>query len=248
MITPELAPGRLPAGRRIYAVGDVHGCLRQLRELHAAIAEDLQARPAADPLLIHLGDYVDRGPDSAGVVALLAAAQPAGLPKTLPVINLMGNHENMMLCALDGRPLDAAWQWRRNGGETSLTSWGIPPSSRPGLWSSLLPPDHLAFLRGLRQTHREGSYLFVHAGVNPARALADQTLEDLLWIREPFLSWEGDFGAVVVHGHTPHPDPTVRSNRIGIDTGAVMGGVLTCAVLEDDHVHFMQTKRSSTNG
>jgi serine/threonine protein phosphatase 1 len=146
----------------------------------------------------------------------------------------------MMLAALSGQPPDAPLQWRRNGGIASLESWGISARNDPATWSSLIPADHLAFIGGLRLSHRAGGYLFVHAGVNPKRQLAEQTAEDVMWIREPFLSWPGDLGAVVVHGHTPAGEPTLRANRIGIDTGAVLGGPLTCAVLELDTVWFMQ--------
>jgi serine/threonine protein phosphatase 1 len=237
MVTAVLAPATLPPGRRVYAVGDVHGCLAKLRELHAVIAKDLAARPIEDALLIHLGDYVDRGPDSAGVIDLLARGPSiAGMR----VINLMGNHENMMLAALAGHPQDAPLQWRRNGGVASLESWGIPARNNPAAWRSLIPTRHLAFIGELQLSHREGGYLFVHAGVNPKRALGEQIAEDLMWIREPFLSWTGDLGAVVVHGHTPAGEPTIRPNRIGIDTGAVLGGRLTSVVLEADTLRFMQ--------
>jgi serine/threonine protein phosphatase 1 len=236
MITFEKAPASLPPGRRVYAVGDVHGCRDRLVALHALIAADLAARPIETPTLVHLGDHVDRGPDSAGVIDLLSAGPPiAGLP----TVNLMGNHEHMMLAALTAPDTDAAGLWMDNGGQASLLSWDVPPGTSPAHWLAYIPPRHLIFARDLAITHRVGPYLFVHAGLRPGVPLDRQTRDDMLWIREPFLSYAGDLGAVVVHGHTPRPEPEVRRNRIGIDTAAVLGGTLTCAVLEADRLGFL---------
>lgn len=238
----QAPPARLRPGRRVYAVGDVHGHLDRLQELHEAIRRDLAARPAADPCLLHIGDYIDRGPDSAGVVALLAAGPP--LPG-VPTVNLGGNHEWMMLQALDRGGEDAA-HWRdRSGGAAALRSWGVPAKAPPEEWGRLIPAAHLRFLRGLGGHWTRDGYLFVHAGVRPGVRLEDQVDEDLLWIREPFLDWPGALlpeapGQVVVHGHTPRPHPVVRRNRIGIDTGAGKGGPLTAAVLEGADVRFLQ--------
>lgn len=236
MIELSASPASLPAGTRVYAVGDIHGCLELLTELHRAIADDLHARPVPDACLIHLGDYVDRGPDSAQVIELLLGDPLPGTRK----INLIGNHEAMMLDALDAADDDLADHWRANGGADTLASWLIGQGIARGEWASRIPPAHLAFVRGLEAMHREGGYLFAHAGIRPGVALDEQTEHDLLWIREPFLSFSGDLGAVVVHGHTPRPEPVMRSNRIGIDTGAVYGGKLTCAVLEADRLGFLQ--------
>jgi serine/threonine protein phosphatase 1 len=229
------APAALPAGQRVYAVGDIHGCLERLQALHALVGEDLAERPAVQPALIHLGDYVDRGPDSAGVVARLADGALPGVP----TINLMGNHEHMMLAALASDEREASGLWLANGGADSLRSWGVPPSARPRDWLAYLPEPHLVFLRALVMQHVAGGYVFVHAGIRPGVPLQRQSPHDLMWIREPFLSFKDPFGTVVVHGHTPRPEPVVRANRIGIDTGAVMGGALTCLVLEDDRLGFI---------
>jgi serine/threonine protein phosphatase 1 len=230
------APGTLPPGQRVYAVGDVHGCLERLEAIHSLIAEDLADRPTAEPVIVHLGDYVDRGPDSAGVVAKLAAGSP--LPN-VPSVNLMGNHEQMMLAAVATGETDATELWLANGGADSLFSWQVPRSAQPKEWPSYLPKPHLIFLRDLAVSYEAGGYLFVHAGIRPGIPVERQSRHDLLWIREPFLSFKDSFGPVVVHGHTPRQEPTIRSNRIGIDTGAVMGGVLTCAVLEEDRLGFI---------
>ena len=236
MVDFRPAPGTLPPGYRVYAVGDVHGCRDRLEALHALIAADLAARPVAEPVLVHLGDYVDRGADSAGVVGKLAAGSPVAGAAT---VNLMGNHEHMMLAALASGEQDAAELWLANGGADSLHSWGVPRSAQPKDWAVYLPVPHLLFLRDLALSHRVGGYLFVHAGIRPGVPLERQNRHDLLWIREPFLTSNEGFGVVVVHGHTPRPEPTVRPNRIGIDTGAVMGGTLTCVVLEADRLGFL---------
>lgn len=242
MMNPALAPASLPPGQRVYAVGDVHGCLDQLDEMHQRIVADLRARPCAQVLVIHLGDYIDRGPDSAGVIGRLIAPFPAppGMPSPA-VVNLVGNHEDLLLNALAGRRMEAEI-WLGNGGHAALASWGVAPRTPPKQWAQAIPPPHLEFLRTLALTHRAGGYLFVHAGIRPGLRLEDQTRQDLLWIREPFLSATAAHEAVVVHGHTPEePHPVVRANRIGLDTGAVLGGALSCAILEGDTIAFIQT-------
>ncbi len=228
----------LPPGLRIYAVGDIHGCSDLLAALHRAIARD-----AADfegrRLLIHLGDYVDRGPDSRGVLDMLVAGPPPGFE----AVNLMGNHEEVVLRLVDGDtgPLRS---WLMNGGDRTMSSYGIDwdavDSRRvPQALRAAVPAEHLALLRGLPTRYRAGDYLFVHAGVNPRRPLDRQRDEDLVWIREPFLRYRKGFGAVVVHGHSISRQPEVRDNRIGIDTGAFGTGLLTCLVLEGDGRRFL---------
>jgi serine/threonine protein phosphatase 1 len=235
MIEFAPAPASLPPGRRIYAIGDIHGCAAQLASLHAMIADDLARRPVAAPLLLHIGDYVDRGPDSAGVIARLVDGSP--LPG-VPMVNLMGNHEHTMLEALSGERA-AGTDWLFAGGRAALQSYGVDPDSPRETWPSAIPPAHMAFLRGLDLMHRDGGYVFVHAGVRPGVALDSQARDDLLRMRQPFLYSEADFGAVVVHGHTPVKAPVVRHNRIAIDTGAVFGGKLTCVVLEGEVLSFL---------
>ena len=244
MMTRTLAPALLPPGRRIYAIGDVHGCDAQLAALHRAIAGDIAARPVASALVVHLGDYIDRGPDSAGVVARLAG----GLGAPAESVSLMGNHEAMMLQALgltgalEGRPPhpEDVTLWLANGGIAALESWGVCNLTDPAVWRQAVPAGHLAWLLERPLMHQEGGYLFVHAGIRPGLPLAQQQARDLLWIREPFLSSPEPHPLVVVHGHTPAAAPSVRANRIGIDTGAVMGGMLTCLVLEDDSMAFLE--------
>ncbi len=235
MIELSPAPASLPAGRRVYAIGDIHGCAEQLDALHAMIAQDLTDRPVDTAVLVHIGDYVDRGPDTAGVIARLAAASP--IPGVV-MVNLLGNHENTMLEALSGERA-AATDWLFAGGRPSLESYGVDPDSPRDTWSAAVPAEHIAFLRGLKLMHREGGYVFVHAGVRPGTPLNQQARDDMLRMRQPFLYSETDFGAVVVHGHTPVKHAVVRHNRIAIDTGAVFGGPLTCVVLENDTLGFL---------
>lgn len=235
---------RLERGRRVYAIGDVHGRLDQLIALHEAIGRDLADRPTSHPVLVHLGDLIDRGPSSAGVLTLLQAGTPV---PGVPMVNLMGNHEWMFLAALARQNPGDADHWLDNGGIETLSSWGIRPSTLPARWPDLVPRAHVLFLRGLAARYQRGGYVFAHAGVRPGVPLIEQSWNDLLWIRERFLEHHGPMlpdapGLVVVHGHTPQPEPTVRANRIGVDTGAGRGGTLTCAVLDGDEVRFLQAK------
>ncbi len=184
---------------------------------------------------MHIGDYVDRGADSAGVIAgLLDGCPVAGAE----MVNLMGNHESTMLDALSGERA-AGTDWLFAGGRAALQSYGIDPDGPREGWAALIPQAHQDFLRDLVLMHREGGYAFIHAGVRPGIELAQQARDDLLRARQPFLYSEADFGAVVVHGHTPVKAPVVRHNRIAIDTGAVFGGKLTCVVLEADTLGFL---------
>lgn len=229
------APGHVPEGRRVYAIGDVHGSLDQLRALHAAIADDLQTRPVRSPVVVHLGDYIDHGPDSAGVLSLLLRGPDIPGARC---VNLLGEHERMLLDALDGDRA-AATDWLWSGGKAALASWGLDPDLPREAWPSAIPAEHVAFLRGLVLSHREGDYLFVHAGIRPGVPLARQSRDDLLGIRQPFLWSEQEFGVVVVHGHSTAPAPVTRTNRIGLDTGAGLGGKLSCAVLEADRLALL---------
>ncbi|WP_158746159.1 metallophosphoesterase family protein [Acidisphaera sp. L21] len=233
------APGWLSPGCRVYAIGDVHGCADRLWALHEQIAEDLQESPVERPLLLHLGDYVDRGPNSADVVRRLAAG-PALLG--VPMVCLRGNHEQMLLDALE-HGSDVGAHWLRNGGDAALKSWGSSGYQSVEEWRAALSAE-LPFLRGLALHHRVDGYVFVHAGLRPGIMLSQQSEEDLLWIREDFLSHTGPIlpdapGMAVVHGHTPRKWPDCLGQRVGLDTGAVAGGVLTCGVFENQSLRFL---------
>ncbi|MCB1485863.1 MAG: metallophosphoesterase [Bauldia sp.] len=238
-----LGEAKTPEGMRLYAIGDVHGCDGLLAEAHAAIASDLAASPVADHRIIHVGDYVDRGPDSAGVVARLAAF--AG--RDSRVVCLIGNHDRMLLDFLTD-PHDAGPLWLMNGGDATLRSYGLDAAkSEP--WHRLreladrfaeaLPLADRAFLEALPFHRQFGDFFFCHAGIRPGVPLDAQSEEDLIWIREPFLLDPADHGVVVVHGHTPRAIPEIMPNRIGIDTGAVFGGPLTVLALEGTGYRFL---------
>jgi serine/threonine protein phosphatase 1 len=237
MIDWTLAPGSLRAGLRVYAIGDVHGCLDRLVSLHWAITADLAANPVSESVLIHMGDYVDRGSDSAGVIWLLTGTVA---PPVSRRVDLLGNHEVMMLEALSSGNARTAEIWLDNGGAATLESYRVPSSASPAEWESAIPIAHRQWMKTRDLLHPEGGYLFVHAGIRPGRAIARQRPEDLLWIRDSFLNSQDKHPFVVVHGHTPYAEPEVRPNRIGIDTGAVMGGSLTCLVLEENRMRFLK--------
>jgi serine/threonine protein phosphatase 1 len=224
----------LPLGVRVYAIGDVHGCVEKLRNLHAMIRDDLAANPTSGACLIHLGDYIDRGPDSAGVIEAVMAFDAC------PMVNLRGNHEATLLDALDG-DAPSATDWMYYGGREALMSWAIAEHAPRETWATGIPSRHIAFIRGLKFAHRIGPYFFAHAGVRPGVPLEAQSPDDLMRIRSTFLDSEADHGAFIVHGHTPVRERVadLRENRINLDTGAVFGGPLTCGVFEEDRIGLL---------
>jgi serine/threonine protein phosphatase 1 len=229
---PLASPARLPPGKRVYAVGDVHGHAVRLHAVLAAVKAD--ARGHADATVVLLGDLVDRGPDSAGTIALARSRLP-----DLRMVTLMGNHESMMLDALaDGRT--AAGLWLENGGVETLRSYGVPLGTRPRDWVRAVPAEDQAFMASLPLYWQAGETLFVHAGIRPGLPLQRQSRHDLLWIREPFLEWAGTLPFTVVHGHTPTERVEVRQHRIGLDTGAAWGRPLSCVALEDGTMRVLQ--------
>lgn len=239
----RLGQSRTPEDTRLYAIGDVHGCDAMLAEMHDRIAADLAERPVADHRIIHVGDYTDRGPDSAGVIARLAQMSEADAR----VCCLRGNHDALFAGFL-ADPEEFGPMWLANGADATLRSYGVMPSRSllgydyrrlGGELAAALPPAHRTFLESLPLGVRFGDYLFVHAGIRPGVPLAEQADEDLIWIREDFLWDLSDHGVVVVHGHTPVNAPEVMPNRIGIDTGAVYGGTLTCLALEGTEYRFL---------
>lgn len=223
----------IPAGQRVYAVGDVHGRNDLFASLIAAIEADDAGRGVAETTIVLLGDLVDRGPDSAAVVR--AARELAARRK---VRILMGNHEEMMLDALESP--EVLKHFLRFGGRETLLSYPIEAEAyhRADLgttWELMraaVPAADSDFLRSFEDQVRIGDYLFVHAGIRPGVPLDRQVTADLRWIREPFLSHSGNFGPVVVHGHTIFDRPYMGRNRIGIDTGAWRTGRLTALGLE----------------
>jgi diadenosine tetraphosphatase ApaH/serine/threonine PP2A family protein phosphatase len=245
-VSPGLDHPTLPEGQLLYAVGDIHGRLDLLENLLGLIELDARASRHADRrTLVFLGDYVDRGPDSRGVVERLIT----GLPQGFDTYFLKGNHEAILLDFLED-----AWRldhWLMNGGEETMGSYGVDAErlaqqgAAPEAWcqafAQALPEAHLRFFRDLQLCVTFGDYLFVHAGVRPGVPLAAQSEADLIWIRGPFLSHPDPFDKIVVHGHTPGQEPVTRYNRIGIDTGAVFTGRLTALRLEGGLREFLQT-------
>ena len=225
----------LPPSERAYAVGDVHGRLDLFGALTTAIDADDVARGAAQTTVILLGDLVDRGPDSAGVIA---HARAWAAHRTVRL--LTGNHEEMFLEAMDKD--EVLRQFLRFGGRETVLSYPVDPedytrSDLPetrALMHAAIPAEDLAYLRAAEDMVVIGDYLFVHAGIRPGVDLADQAPADLHWIREPFLSHGESHGCVVVHGHTITDQPDVRANRIGIDTGAYRTGCLTALGLDGE--------------
>ena len=233
---------RAPDGVRLYAIGDIHGCAELLDRLMALIAKE-EAAATAHLQLVFLGDYLDRGPDSLGVLDRLIAVRKAR-PDS---IFLKGNHEAGFLDFLKS-PADFA-EWLHWGGAETLESYGVErPWARPveDLAADIaerLPPSHLAFLQGLELFRVFGDYLFVHAGVRPGVPLEAQEERDLLWIRGEFhhAPPEARPDKVVVHGHQPTRNPVDAGWRIGVDTGACFNGRLTAVVLEGETRRFVST-------
>lgn len=231
-----------PPHTRVYAIGDVHGRLDLLDDLLRQIEVDAQTAPRRR-VLVMLGDYIDRGPASRGVLERLEDLLDGRRLEGFEIRLLMGNHEQVMLDFLDGR--DDGQNWLVNGGAEAMSSFGLDaalpaPALRDALHDAL-SPAHRRVLHALALRHEEGGYGFVHAGVRPGVAWPAQVAEDLLWIRREFLLSHEDFGRVIVHGHSPEPAPQVHDNRIGIDTRAWLSGVLTAVVLEGGERRFLST-------
>jgi serine/threonine protein phosphatase 1 len=234
LLSPQSAgPPRIPEGERVYAIGDIHGRLDLFIALAWAIEKDDAARGTSDTTIILLGDLVDRGPDSAFVVR---SAREWGKRRKLRYI--IGNHEEMFLKSF--HKLETLSHFLRFGGWETVMSYGVDRAAfdKAGLgeaqklMAQAVPRDDLEFINGFEDAIVMGDYLFVHAGIQPGKSLEKQHTQNLRWIREPFLSHPGEFGFVVVHGHTITDDVDVRHNRIGLDTGAFMSGKLTAIGLE----------------
>jgi serine/threonine protein phosphatase 1 len=233
----------VPAGARYYAIGDIHGRLDLFEAMIAAIEGEIASAPGLDHRIILLGDLVDRGPDSAGVVARAQAWQ-----QTRNVRIIAGNHEEMFLAAFE-KP-EALRHFLRYGGRETVLSYGMSARqlsdlSLEEIFARL--PHYVSqevrdYIAGFETMIRAGDYVFVHAGIDPSRPLGEQKRSDLLWIRERFLNYEGPLEKVVVHGHTIFDRVMDCGNRIGIDTGAFRSGVLTALVLESDQRRILQAR------
>ena len=237
---------RVPDGILVYCVGDIHGRDDLLQELAERVEADMKTRSFDKGVTVFLGDYIDRGRGSMRVIEQLANSK---WPTS--IIALAGNHEDFLLTFLDnGGFLDF---WRSQGGLATLHSYGVDVGPAmagrdfdavQAAFTAHFPKHHRDFLATLKVSASIGDYFFCHAGVRPGVPLDRQIRDDLLTIREPFLSSKTEYGKLVVHGHTPAVAPEIRPNRIGIDTAAYATGHLTCLVLEKDEQHFLQVVHS----
>ncbi len=239
-------PATTPDDTAVYAIGDIHGRADLLHGIQQSIAEHADLVDCSRKVIVYLGDYVDRGPQSREVIDVLIKAPLPGFDS----VYLKGNHEDALLRFLDDTGIGPSWLGF--GGEATLKSYGVDLFDRStgskGWLHDLqvelrdnLPSSHLRFFERLKLSHREGDYFFVHAGVRPGLPLDEQRQADMMWIRDEFLESRRDFGGVVVHGHSISRQPEIRTNRIGIDTGAVFTGVLTCIALVGTERHVLQT-------
>mgnify|MGYP001254158695 FL=1 len=233
-----------PEGQRIYAIGDIHGRRDLLDQLIVLIEEDNARRERVRTQIIFLGDLVDRGPDSRGVVARVMHLMSASTDVRL----IAGNHEELLIRAWSGDRRSAGLL-NRVGGKETMLSYGIDEAAYDkadldellGLIAAHVPESHIDFLKGADDWIAAGDYLFVHAGIRPGDALEEQRTSDLRWIRREFTDFEGDHGVMVIHGHTITEDVDTQSNRVGIDTGAYATGVLTAIGIEGTERWFLQT-------
>jgi serine/threonine protein phosphatase 1 len=205
--------------KKIFAIGDIHGCLDKLQRL----IRDIAADPVNDTL-VFIGDYIDRAHGGKDVVDYVL-----GLKKSYQkVIYLRGNHESMLMRYLEGLDED---MYLANGGMMTLNAYGITRLDSPRERKAKIPLDHLRFFESLLPYYETDQFIFVHAGLLPGIPLARQAAHDLQWVRQEFIDSDYDFGKRVVFGHTHFSAPLITANKIGIDTGAVYGGRLTCVEL-----------------
>jgi serine/threonine protein phosphatase 1 len=233
---------RAPDGMRLYAIGDVHGRLDLLGAMHAEIRAELMRDRPDDWRIVHLGDYVDRGPDSAGVIAFLMER----IAEDGRVVALAGNHDMALLDFL--REGDRTQMFRRFGGNDTARSYGThvdfatASSAEAGRMAlaAAIPPSHLDFLRGLPRLAEFGDFFFCHAGIRPDVPLDRQDPQDLIWIRDAFLNFPGLHPKVVVHGHTPQDQAEIMPNRVNLDTLAYASGRLTALAVDGSKKRLME--------
>jgi serine/threonine protein phosphatase 1 len=210
---------------KIFAIGDIHGCLEKLEELMGKIGIDREK-----DTLVFIGDYIDRGKSGKEVVDYVIRLQN----EYKNMVCILGNHEQMFMQYLDG--IDESL-YLGNGGISTLSSYEIFLSDNVEKRKRKIPADHLKFFESLRPYYETEGYIFVHAGIRPGLPLQEQTLDDLLWIRYEFIENEKEFGKTVIFGHTPLMSPLIEKNKIGIDTGAVYSGKLTCVELPEIKIY-----------
>lgn len=240
-----LDTARVPDGQRVYAIGDIHGRNDLLQSLLKQIDADDAERGVADTLIIFLGDLMDRGEDSAGVIETAMALRDSGRK----VRFLMGNHEEVFVRACRKNDSKTTRFFLRIGGEETVLSYPITRAEYITLdmaqlserLATLVPEEHLEFIESFEDQIVIGDYAFVHAGIRPGVPLSEQKPTDLRWIREEFVDQRGDLEKVVVYGHTIYDEVEERGSRIGIDTGAYASDKLTALALQGGERWYLQT-------
>lgn len=240
----------IPNGLRVYAIGDIHGRCDLLDEIHGYIKADIDgSEPVEKNIIIYLGDYIDRGGDSRGVIESIITFSPIINGGELEKIYLKGNHEDALINFLDNH--EDAQPWLSYGGVNTLISYGMSSSMFQDQqllhekFMAVLPQDHLDFFTNqLRLCHTVGDFMFVHAGINPDNSLSEQTAADLMWIRHKFLNHRAMHAKIIVHGHSISKQVDFQKNRIGVDTGAYATSILSCLVLEGVRARVINTRSS----
>ncbi len=249
---------KLPQGMRVYAIGDIHGFVDVLADVHDQIDKDRRERPCERAVIVYLGDYIDRGPDSKGVVDLLIARQKAA--KDYEHVFLLGNHEDALFNEFMVDPFGHRQDWLQYGGADCVESYGVEIDRNLAYsvqaeriaeeMAMAMPQSHYDFYRDLKLYHLEHEYLFVHAGIRPNIDLEDQDKRDLTYTRAPFMTHEAYHDYYVVHGHTATSDKQadIRENRTNLDTGLYQGGPLSCGIFEaGEDVRLIQSFRKNEN-
>jgi serine/threonine protein phosphatase 1 len=239
----EVGSASVPEGTLVFAIGDVHGRADLLKTLLTFIGGHSESGNAKT-VVIGLGDYVDRGPDSAGAIDALCDFRRHN---NIELVWLRGNHEAMFANFLEA-PNRIGPEWLEQGGLETIRSYGCDVGRRPYDFDKVrddmarrLPIHHIRFLESLRSSLTIGDFFFCHAGVRPNIALTSQSERDLMWIRSGFADRDAPFAKVIIHGHTPVATPDVRTHRINIDTGAYLSGVLTCLAIDSKSIGFIQS-------
>ena len=238
----KMADAQIEPGLRLFAIGDIHGCVDQLNKLLSLIEQDLSENPVQRSKVVFLGDYVDRGPENKHVIDTLISLDRG----EMDCVFLLGNHDERMIKFIEDPELvwDAMMRW---GGVQTLASYGVvaePGESEESIsvrFATQVPAEHFQFLRSFKHFYVQDDFYFCHAGVRPGISLANQSDHDLIWIRDAFRLHKEQFEKVIVHGHTPQKNPEVESNRINVDTKCYETGVLTALVLEGNSHRFLQT-------
>jgi len=241
------SPYSIPPDTRVYAIGDIHGYVKELEAMHDLIRKDLDERPIDAAQIVYIGDYIDRGPENDAVIQCLIERELH--EPDISHIFLRGNHENAMMAFIE-KPKGPRKDWLDWGGLNTLINYGVQPDMTRPLsmqaerlaadLAAKLPLSHAEFLKNTQLTHICGDYLFVHAGIRPGVPLDKQKPHDLMMIRKGFLDYEGAHEKCIVHGHTSVKNIEIKPNRINIDTGLYHGRYLAAVVLEGNTIRSLK--------